>query len=46
MLSHIGTTEVIVLSVVLILLFGGRRVPEFVRQLSYSIKEFRQAVRD
>lgn len=38
-----GTTEVIVVAIVLIILFGGKKLPELARGLGESIKEFRKA---
>lgn len=46
MLKNIGTTEIIVIAVVLLILFGGKRIPEFVRSLGNSVKEFRKAIKD
>lgn len=46
MFQNIGTTEIIIIAVVLVLLFGGKKIPEFVRSLAQSVKEFRSAVKD
>lgn len=46
MFQNIGTTEIIIIAVVLVILFGGKRIPEFVRSLAESVKEFRKAVKD
>ena len=46
MLSSIGTTEILVVSLVLIVLFGGKRIPEFVRSLGDSVSEFRRRQTD
>jgi sec-independent protein translocase protein TatA len=46
MFRNFGTTEVILIAVVLIILFGGKRIPEFVRSLGQSVKEFRKAVKE
>ena len=46
MLNNIGTTEVLILSAVLVILFGGKRIPEFVRSMGTSVNEFKNAVRD
>jgi len=46
MFKNIGTTEIIIIAVVLVILFGGKKIPEFVRSLGQSIKEFRKAVTD
>jgi sec-independent protein translocase protein TatA len=46
MFKNIGTTEIIIIAVVLVILFGGKKIPEFVRSLGQSVKEFRKAVTD
>ena len=46
MLRGIGTTELIVVAVVLLLLFGGKKLPEFARGVGYAIKEFRKAAKE
>ncbi|MBI4033091.1 MAG: twin-arginine translocase TatA/TatE family subunit [Candidatus Blackburnbacteria bacterium] len=43
MLKNIGTTELIIIAVVLLLLFGGKKLPELGRGLGDAIKEFRNA---
>lgn len=37
----LGTTELIVILVVVLLLFGGRKIPEFMRGLGKGIREFK-----
>ena len=44
MLSGIGTTEIVVIAAVLLVLFGGKKLPELARGMGDSIKEFRKAV--
>lgn len=39
----LGTTELIVILVVVLLLFGGRKIPEFMRGLGKGIKEFKDS---
>ena len=46
MLRGIGTTELIVVAVVLLLLFGGKKLPEFARGVGDAIKEFRKAAKE
>ena len=46
MFQSIGTTEIIIIAVVLILLFGGKKIPEFVRAMGDSVKEFRGAIKE
>jgi sec-independent protein translocase protein TatA len=42
----LGTTEVIILAIVVIVLFGTKRVPEFIKYFGKAIKEFRKAVKE
>jgi sec-independent protein translocase protein TatA len=46
MLSGIGTTELVIVSAVLMVMFGGKKLPELARGMGDSIKEFRKAVRE
>ncbi len=39
----IGTGELIVLFLVILVLFGGKRLPEFARHLGEGIREFKKA---
>ncbi len=44
MLSGIGTTEIVVVGLILLMLFGGKKLPELAKGVGDSIKEFRKAV--
>lgn len=44
MLNGIGTTEIVVVSLVLLMLFGGKKLPQLAKGVGDSIKEFRKAV--
>lgn len=46
MLKNIGTPELIIIAVVAILLFGGKKIPEFMKGIGEAIKEFRSASSD
>ncbi len=46
MLGGLGTTEVVVIGLVLLVLFGGRKLPELARGMGSSIKEFRKAANE
>ena len=46
MLSNIGTTELIIIALIIILLFGGRKIPEFIKGVGEAIKEFRKASKE
>lgn len=46
MLSGIGTTEVVVIGLILLVMFGGKKLPELARGIGDSIREFRKAASD
>lgn len=39
----IGTTEIILIVLVVLLLFGGKKIPELMRGLGSGVKSFRTA---
>lgn len=43
LLSMPGTTEIIIIAVVIIILFGAKKIPEFAKGLGKGIKEFKDA---
>ncbi|HAP37724.1 preprotein translocase [Candidatus Shapirobacteria bacterium RIFOXYD1_FULL_38_32] len=43
MFRNIGSTELIIIAVVLLFLFGGKKLPELGRGIGDAIKEFRKA---
>jgi sec-independent protein translocase protein TatA len=42
----IGSTEIIIIAIVILVLFGGKRIPEFVRSMGDAVREFKKAVKD
>ena len=40
----IGTPEILVIAVVVLLLFGGRKIPELMRGLGRGMREFKDAM--
>ena len=46
MLRSIGTTELLIVAFIVILLFGGKKIPEFFKGMGDSIKEFKKASSD
>lgn len=42
----IGAPQIILIVIVVLLLFGGRKIPELMRGLGSGIKEFKDASRD
>ncbi len=45
-MSGIGTSELVVISLVLLVLFGGKKLPELARGVGDSIREFRKAAKE
>ena len=41
-----GTPEIILIVLAIILLFGGRKIPELMRGLGKGVKEFKEGVSD
>jgi sec-independent protein translocase protein TatA len=45
-LGEFGMTEMIFVAVIILLLFGGRKIPELMKGLGSGIKEFKNAAKD
>ena len=45
-MGAIGPTQVILIVLVILLLFGGRKIPELMRGLGRGMKEFKDATQD
>ena len=41
-----GPTQIILILLVVLLLFGGRKIPELMRGLGQGMKEFKDATKD
>ncbi len=46
MFRSIGTTELLIIAAVVVLLFGGKKIPELFKGLADAVKEFRKASKD
>lgn len=42
----LGTTEILVIVLLIMLLFGGRKIPELLRGLGRGIKGFKEEMKD
>ena len=45
-LTFIGTTELLLIAALALLLFGGKKLPELMRGLGRGIKEFKEGVKE
>ena len=45
-LGAIGTTQILVILAAVLLLFGGRKIPELMKGLGGGIKEFKKASKE
>ena len=41
-----GATEIIIIAIVVILLFGGKKLPELAKGLAQSLQVFKRATKD
>lgn len=44
-LQNIGTTEIIIMAVIVLVLFGGKKIPEFARGIGEAFKVFKQGLK-
>jgi sec-independent protein translocase protein TatA len=45
-LGIIGAPEIVVILVVVVFLFGGKKIPELMKGLGQGVKEFKNAVKE
>lgn len=43
-IGNLGTGEIIIIALVVLLLFGGRKIPELMRGLGKGIRSFKEGV--
>lgn len=46
MFQNIGTTEWIIIGLIVLLLFGGKKIPEFFKGVGDAVREFKKASKD
>ncbi|MDR1883928.1 MAG: twin-arginine translocase TatA/TatE family subunit [Prevotella sp.] len=44
-LGNIGTPEIIIIAIIVLLLFGGRKIPELMKGIGKGIKNFKEGVK-
>ncbi len=45
-MGNLGTPEILIIGLVILVLFGAKRIPEFMQGLGKGVREFRKAARD
>ena len=46
MLQSIGVTEWLIIALIVVLLFGGKKIPELFKGMAEAVKEFKKASKD
>ena len=42
-MSRLGLAEILIIALIIILLFGGKKIPEFIKGVGEAVREFRKA---
>jgi sec-independent protein translocase protein TatA len=45
-MPNIGAPEVIIIAIVILFLFGGKKLPEFIKGIGQAIAEFKKALKE
>ena len=45
-LGNLGTGEIIIIALVVLLLFGGKKIPELMRGIGKGVKSFKDGMND
>ena len=45
-LGNLGTGEIVIIALVVLLLFGGRKIPELMKGLGKGVKSFKDGMKD
>lgn len=46
MFQSIGLTEWIIIALIVVLLFGGKKIPELFKGMAEAVREFKKATKD
>ena len=44
-LGNLGTPEIVIIAIIVLLLFGGKKIPELMKGLGKGIKNFKEGVK-
>jgi sec-independent protein translocase protein TatA len=45
-MGRLGVTEILIILAIVLLLFGGKKIPELMKGLGSGVKEFKNAAKD
>lgn len=45
-MGRIGVTEILIILAIVLLLFGGKKIPELMKGLGSGVREFKNAAKD
>jgi sec-independent protein translocase protein TatA len=45
-MGRIGTTEILLIVLVIVILFGAKRIPDLMRSLGSGVREFKKGMED
>lgn len=45
-LNNLGTAEIIIIAILILLLFGGKKIPELMKGLGKGVKSFKDGMKD
>jgi sec-independent protein translocase protein TatA len=45
LLGPLGTSEIIIIAIIILLLFGGKKIPELMKGLGKGVKNFKEGVK-
>ncbi|KKR63078.1 MAG: Sec-independent protein translocase protein TatA [Candidatus Woesebacteria bacterium GW2011_GWA1_40_45] len=46
MLNNLGTPELVIIGLIVILLFGGKKIPEFIKGIGQAINEYKKGAKE
>lgn len=46
MFRQIGSTELIIIAVIILFLFGGKKIPELFKGMAEAVREFKKTAKD
>lgn len=44
--GRLGVAELLIIALIVILLFGSKKIPEFIKGIGEAVREFKKASRD